>query len=88
VTTHNGFTCIRAGRSCDDRDACPTDIERTRHDIIGLARWLEAKRARNGRGTSARDPGLTSNEILKGGISGDLRAAEFGREDAIALGGA
>jgi hypothetical protein len=58
------------------------------HDIIGLARWLEAKRARNGRGISARGPGLTSNEILEGGISGDLQAAEFGREDTIALGGA
>lgn len=88
MTTHNGFTCIRAGRSCDDRDVCRTDIERTCHDVIGLARWLEAKRASNGRGTSARGPGLTSNEIFKGGISGDLQAAEFGREDAIALGSA
>jgi hypothetical protein len=39
-------------------------------------------------GTSARGTGLTSNEIFNGGISGNLQAAEFGREGAIALGSA
>jgi hypothetical protein len=86
LPTHDGLTCIWAGRSRDDWDTYRKGVERTYHEIIGLARWLEAKRARNGRGTSARGSGLTSNEIFDVGISGDFQAAEFGREGAIVLG--
>jgi flavin-dependent dehydrogenase len=46
--THDGLTCIWAGRSHDDWDAYRKDVERTYHEIIGLAPSL-AERLRNSR---------------------------------------
>jgi flavin-dependent dehydrogenase len=49
--THDGLTCIWAGRSRDDWDAYRKDVERTYHGIIGLAPWL-AERLRYSRQVS------------------------------------
>jgi 2-polyprenyl-6-methoxyphenol hydroxylase-like FAD-dependent oxidoreductase len=46
--THDGLTCIWAGRSRDDWDAYRKDIDRTYREIIGLAPWL-AERLRYSR---------------------------------------
>jgi 2-polyprenyl-6-methoxyphenol hydroxylase-like FAD-dependent oxidoreductase len=49
--THDGLTCIWAGRSHDDWDAYRKDVERTYHEIIGLAPSL-AERLRSSRQVS------------------------------------
>jgi 2-polyprenyl-6-methoxyphenol hydroxylase-like FAD-dependent oxidoreductase len=49
--THDGLTCIWAGRSRDDWDTYRKDIERTYHEIIRLAPWL-AERLRYSRQVS------------------------------------
>jgi flavin-dependent dehydrogenase len=49
--THDGSTCIWAGRSRDDWDAYRKDVEHTYHEIIGLAPWL-AERLRYSRQVS------------------------------------
>jgi 2-polyprenyl-6-methoxyphenol hydroxylase-like FAD-dependent oxidoreductase len=49
--THDGSTCIWAGRSHDHWDAYRKDVEHTYHEIIGLAPWL-AERLRYSRQVS------------------------------------
>jgi 2-polyprenyl-6-methoxyphenol hydroxylase-like FAD-dependent oxidoreductase len=49
--THDGLTCIWARRSRDDWDTYRKHIERTYHEIIGLAPWL-AERLRYSRQVS------------------------------------
>ena len=65
---------------------------RSRGAVLGFSVWHPARDLSLwrpiGGGTSARGTSLTSNEIFNGGIADDLQAAEFGREGAVALGGA